>query len=81
MTHDLYRWDWSDFSDTAYFYFRTNNPKRLLMVEYWADEDTVATLAQYFTIEGELLEDEDINLNEEQRKEYAEFCKRKIKED
>lgn len=77
MIHnELYHWNWSSFGDTAFFYFHKGN--KLMCVEYWLDEETVATGWELYTIEGELIEDKGGLLTEEEIEFYTDFCKKEI---
>lgn len=76
---ELFQWSWSAFGcDTAFFYFKEPDSYDLLMVEFWADEDRVADYGQYYTIDGELIEDESRELTDEEKKYLNNFCQRTI---
>lgn len=76
---ELFQWSWSSFGcDTAFFYFKEPDSYDLLMVEFWADEDRVADYGQYYTIDGELIEDESRELTDEEKKYLNNFCRKAV---
>ena len=78
--YKLYTWDWSCFGcGTAFFYFKVNGRKHLIMVEWCDDEHSVSDVAQKCTKDGDMLE-EFVNLTDKEKKYFVDVCSKIVAE-
>ena len=76
--YHLYCWDFSVIDgNTAYFYFKKDWDDKLLMVEYWVDEEKVSPIGQFYTEDGMDLE-EGVTLTQEEQDYFLNICKKTI---
>ena len=74
--YELSFWDTSALdTNTCYFYFKQANNSYLLMVEYWADEDKIAPIAQFYTLSGDVIEDMERDLTPEEIAYFTDECR------
>lgn len=75
----LYTWTYSAFDgNTVFFYFLDKENNRLILIEYWADEESVAPAWQPFSVNGDYLTEETFDLSVDQKKYFTEKCKQVI---
>ena len=72
----LYKWLPSSIDDnTVFFYFKDEEHNRLIFVEYWVDEETVAPAWQPASMKGEMMDDNAFSLTEKEREYFTKVCK------
>ena len=72
----LYKWLPSSIDDnTVFFYFKDEEHNRLIFVEYWVDEETVAPAWQPASMKGEMMDDNTFSLTEKEREYFTKVCK------
>lgn len=75
----LYTWSYSSIDgNTAFFYFLDKKNNKLIFIEYWLDEDTVAPYWKLYSVNGEVLDEEGFKLTKEQKKYFIERCRQEI---
>ena len=75
----LYKWLPSSIDDnTVFFYFKDEEHNRLIFVEYWVDEETVAPAWQPASMKGEMMDDNTFSLTVKEREYFTKVCKTEI---